>query len=1290
VVEKACKALTGVVAMLFAWVLIAGISASAQVTGLATMSGPITDTSGAVIVGAQVTATNDATNVSQNSITNSTGYYELDSLTPGIYKIAVTAPGFEKLVREGITLEAAARLNVPLSLSAGRVNATVTVNADASMINTDSGSQGQVLTARQAESLPVNGGNSFQFMEIAPGIQSANSQTYSMDGTLMWNGVSNFGTAGIIGVNEYSLDGAPNEGSGRGNAISLSVDELGEQKMDVSGYDASVGHTMGVAITQTTKNGTNDVHGTLRAIYQNRRWAAMQHFQGLNYQHELYVNNCTNGPSTSEECAQVQNLYGQPGVHENNDGFAIGGPVFIPKLYDGRNKFFWFTSYDNDIFSDASANTINIPTLRERTGDFSDLPQQTGPAPAAFQAACGANAPYFGQYQIYNPTSVVWSTGTTPSRSPVCGNNLATAGLLTTNAMAKLYNSLMPTPSNSNATGSNYTYEALQPQTFRQFTQRFDYALNSNNHIFFRWTRAVYSKIGDGFTTGDVDYSQEGRWIDTGAANWNHIFNASTNLDVTVGATSYKDNCCQYPGENAYTPSQFGLPSYADTYGAQASGNMMPEMEVSNYQTLGSIDDGAQVYRTLAVRANLTHVQAHHTIRAGFEWRSQNYSRSPQGNLNGLYTFDDTYTQQNNGTNPAYSQNNTGLAYAALMMGIQTNSAVSLQASESVSTPFYAGYIGDTWRVTRKLNIIPGIRFEFEHGPTEKHNQQIVGWNANAALPIAAPANSAYQPIYAGASAAEQAVLPTSLTIQGGPEYAGVNGAPTDQFVSDYRFLPRLAVAYQITPATVIRGGYGLFFDTLNALEQGGTPGSGAPGTPGSLLATNWSTDQDGFSASTSVPSSTTYGTNFLPGVSPLSNPFPENANGTQFNAPIGSAAGDMYYVGASPSIYSHGMVPAREHRASFSVQRQLGASTLLEVAWVGSYTTHIPLLRSYSYTPAQFYTSWVGMQPNVAASQLLGSTLPNPFQLSNFASIASSNPAAYNLMSLEGFFTSASTTVGNLVHANPQGGLSLYQSIGASKFQELQVNVNRRYKHGLTFMTAFQWNSQRVMDWFVNGFDTYPSWRLGNNSAPFRLTAEGVYELPFGRNKKWANTGWQSAIFGGFQLNATYEVSPGAMINWGSEWYIGKMDAANIQLKHPIFHNDIEGGNNYIQWINPGNVTATYNANGSCTYSGQGFVANPQCQPNYNTTEFPPYISGVRAKGPDQVQASVQRTFHLRNRLSLETRFEAYNILNRQVFSAFPNTVPTSPQFGEVTGDGAANGSGNARWIDISGKLRF
>ncbi|MDR3725206.1 MAG: carboxypeptidase-like regulatory domain-containing protein [Terracidiphilus sp.] len=398
--------------------------ANAQVTGLASLSGTVTDPTGAVIVGAQVVVTNTETQVTHRSATNPTGYFEVNDLITGPYSVTVTYPGFEKLMRNGITLRADAHVNVPLHLRLGSDATTVVVNGDASLLNRDSGTNGQVLTHHEMDAEPVNSSNTMQFIEIAPGVQSQFSQTYSMGSTLGWNGVSKMGTAGLLGANEYSLDGAPNVGNTRGNAISLSSDEIGEMKIDVSGFDAAVGHTLGINVTQTIQNGTNNLHGSVRAIYVNKHWAAMQHFQGLTYRHQEAIDGCTNGPSTSAQCLSDEYRYGLPGTHEHNDGFGIGGPVFIPKIYDGRKKFFWFTGYDNNLYQDTSVNSDTIPTAAERGGDFSALPTTTSNIPTAFTSACGTGTAYYGQYQIYNPYTVKLDSNGVPRRTPVCGNVL--------------------------------------------------------------------------------------------------------------------------------------------------------------------------------------------------------------------------------------------------------------------------------------------------------------------------------------------------------------------------------------------------------------------------------------------------------------------------------------------------------------------------------------------------------------------------------------------------------------------------------------------------------------------------------------------------------------------------------------------------------------------------------------------------------------------------------------------------------------------------------------------------
>jgi hypothetical protein len=871
----------------------------------------------------------------------------------------------------------------------------------------------------------------------------------------------------------------------------------------------------------------------------------MQHFQGLNYRYQLANAGCTNGNS-SPKCLAVKDQYGQPGTHMNLYAGTVGGPVFIPKLFDGRNKFFFFVGLDGNTWIDASVKNASIPTIQQRSGDFSDLPSTTTSIPAAYVTACGAGTPYYGQYQIFNPFSITLDSSGVPRRAPFCGNKIS-ANLMTAqvNPMITLYNSVLPTPTQNSPTGNNYTYTNANFQEFKQFTQRMDYAVSENNHVYFRWSRFHYQNRMRGFTVGNMDENDGDRWATIGSFGWNHVFNPRTNLNITGGASQYTTIPNTYPGYNKHAPSSVGLPSYLDSY-ASSGGAVptLPTLTISNYSGIGATNTSAQIFRTLAFGSNLTRVQGSHTIRAGVEWQQQNFAHPQQANTSGNYTFNDTYTQQNNGTDKTYTQQNTGLAYAAFLLGIPSTSSVAIGSPVSIDTPYYAFYVADTWRVSGKLTINAGVRYEYEFAPAEKHNHLIVGWDANASLPISAPANTAYSAVRSGATAAQQAALPSSLVIQGGPMYAGANGAPTRMFVNNYRVMPRLSAAYRITPNTVLRAGYGLFYDTINAHGANANPVATVGGAAGTWGGFTFGNNQDGYSTSTSANSSPTgvYGANFTPGSSPLSDPFP-TVNGSRFNVPIGNSAGAMYYLGSAPAgnpgIYDRGMVPARANRVYVGVQRQFGASTMVEVAYMGSFVTNILEAPNMAHVPASFFTG--GAQPNTANNTLLSSTVKNPFAIGNFSSLAGTNAAAYGMMSLNSYFTSSSITVANLVKSNPQmTGLTVYNHDGQSNFHELQVNVTRRYAQGLTVMGALQINHQQDRDYYANPFDSSLSWEPSNNSLPYRLTAVGLYQLPLGYGRKWMNSGWGSRILGGFQLGGSYELQPGLLLNWGNLFYLG------------------------------------------------------------------------------------------------------------------------------------------------------
>ncbi|HEY2018708.1 MAG TPA: carboxypeptidase-like regulatory domain-containing protein [Bryobacteraceae bacterium] len=1279
------------------WLL--GSSASAQVNGQGTLSGTVADPTGAVVVGAQVTITNVATGVSYSKVTNSTGYFETDNLNPGTYKVSVISPGFTNLVRAGIILEADARLNIPLKLNPG-ATATITVSTENTQLNTETASFGQVLTTKQVQDLTVSGSNPTWLALIAPGTQANVSQAASTGdgGGLIWSGLTqDFGTMGQIGKNEFSLDGAPNMTGGRQIAMNQSPDSIGEMKMDVNGYDASIGHTLGVNVTATTKGGTNKLHGSVREAYTDTRWQGLNSIQGRNYKYLQSQIPCPNGATTNAACYNLENKSGNPGTNANNADASLGGPVYIPGLIKGRNKFFFFVSGIVDNFAGAGGGSATLPTTPELTGNFADYPTTTPPAgfiagttsSKGVQGTCPTGTPYYGQYQLYNPYSTVIDSAGVPRRTPLCGNMIP-SNLLTNSAMTKFYNSVIPSVTVPSTGSANYAYTSITPQTFRDITTREDWKINSKNDVFARYAWQRYTKTTNSPLAGNLGREAEDRYIQLASIGWNYTINDRTNLNVTLSGTGYKNTCCYYPGFDALNPSTLGLPSYTGAY-AQATdpGYLeLPVLSINSYAGIGNNGSPTNDSRDFRLSGDITHVAGRHTIRAGAEGRLQNYSQIINGSgtvgvngqnistgVSGSYAFDNTYTQENNGSDSNFSQSNFALSYAAFLMGVHTNAAVALNAPQSFHSPYYGIYGDDTWRVTPRLTLVPGLRFELEDGLVEKHNQQIVGWDPNADLSlISGPANAAYAATLAAATPAQVAVLPTSLTIKGGPMYAGVNGNPSTAYVNSYRFMPRLGATYQLNRRMVLRAGYGLFFDTLNALNA--TNG----GTTSSLA------DQDGFSTSTSVPSSTTFGTNFTPGVSPLSDPFPANAGGARFNTPVGSSAAQYYYLGAGPTITDHALTPARENRGSIGVQIAFDPHTVLDVSYNIARTTNLTLNKNNAYTPQNFYSG--GQQTNSATATLLGQLVPNPFYIGNFSSLAGSNPAAYSVISHSSYYTSKTISVGNLVRAYPQmSGFTEREPLGSSNFQEVLFALTHRMSHGVSLTASFEVNDQHDKDFFWNAFDPLPTSEPSNSSEPTRFTMEEVWQLPFGKGNPWANSGWKNALFGGFQIDTSYELQPGQLVNFNNLFYEGNATGSAIKLASPVWNMPGPQSSDYIQWLNPGNVTATFNA-GTCTYSGTGFVTNSQCQPNaYNFRVFPTRVNGVRAMGMNNVNGNVARTFHLWENMNLETTFLVYNVFNHQGFGG-PNASPTNGNFGRVTGDGFPQAG--ARWVYIQGRLQF
>jgi hypothetical protein len=886
-----------------------------------------------------------------------------------------------------------------------------------------------------------------------------------------------------------------------------------------------------------------------------------------------------------------------------------------------------------------------------------------------------------------------------PSRLPFCGNVIPSS-LISTLPLIKTINSYLPAPNfGTNSTGNNFIYEAGSYNTYREVTNRYDYAVNNADHLFFRWSRGHYTLHNSTFLQNNFMGYHQDKWIDTGALGWSHILSQKTFVDVTVGATSYNGGGFTYPSEQQL-PSSLGLPTYVDQYAGQYA--QFPILSISGYQQIGGTDFNNPIYRSFAVRGNLTTVRGTSTWRAGAEWRQQHVDIGGPGAGNttlgpsGQYSFDNTYVQQNDGTSPGginYTTTNSGLPYASFLLGIQSTSTATIVPQTARSNPYFAFYAGDTWRVTRKLTIVPGIRYEFEYGPTEKHNRMIVGWDPNAQLTFAPAVQAAYQVTLASVTAAQRAVMPATLPLRGGPIYAGVNGASTRQWENNWRFLPRIGAAYSINSTTVLRAGAGLYFDTFNVLNESST------------------IDTDGFSQTTGpVQSSTVFGTDFVPGTSPLSNPFP-SSNGTRFVPAIGSALGADYYAGSNATIgiYPHDRRPARSARVQLSVEHQFGRSLVVQAAYVGSRTTDITLdgnsnnTRTYAAgfqtataVPGSFYVG--GNQPNSANNNLLGANVANPFYIANLSGLQTSDPVYYNVLSKSSYVTSKTISIANLVKSNPQlNTLRLYPSVGTSQFQEFQVNISKRISNGLVANLAYQKNLQLDRDFYENQFDTRPSLESTLISPPWRLTASWVYTLPFGRGQSFAKSGVMAAILGGYKLSGSWETNPGTLLTFSGNgspngtpniFFIG--DPNSIRIKNNTSFNT-SGTVPTIYGFNAQAVTATATTVSgitNCSYSGTGFVLNSSCQPNnYNLRNFPRHVEGVRAEDLENWNANFGRILNPNERFKVEARADFYNIFNHQRVAMVGGGQmnPTNGQFGQVTSD-----NGNGREVILQVLMTF
>ncbi|MGA2262395.1 MAG: hypothetical protein ABSH28_13290 [Acidobacteriota bacterium] len=825
----------------------------------------------------------------------------------------------------------------------------------------------------------------------------------------------------------------------------------------------------------------------------------------------------------------------------------VCGPVYIPKLIDGRNKLFFYVSYSKltSIAPPSATPIYTVPTEAERHGDLSALLNvPTNPS----------------QYIIYDPRSAKLVNGhVTRTAFP---NNIIPPSMMN-NPIAKFYSQLYPLPNNPaglvQPDGTQNFYDAGQANNdyFPDFMNRIDYNINARHRLNGRWYfNARNSDQYDwAHSTPLKGVESNGLYRPTRGGSLDYLFTLSAHnlLDITASISQYSEGS-KKPIDFQYNAQAVGLSSYIDQ--KAGSSDVLPWINIAGVANAASTSFiGApglnQRGTTEQWAIKMTTIKGNHTFKYGWEERRYHYaSVNPLGNTTGYYQFSNNYDKQADNT-ASGNTTTTGLGYASFLMGLPNSITLDTNDTGYWSTPYHALYFQDDFRVTSRLHIGFGLRFEREGGTSERFNRGLEGqYDFSYVPPYAQAVEASYASLLSGTSSAiktlQQGMPASSFKVAGGVTYLGQK---YDNYTSGTnRYLPNASLAYQITNKTVLRAGAGLFADTYNAMNSSSrTPQNGYSQTTSTIL-----TQDNGLTFCCGVGAAANLGA-----ANPMMDPFPVLPSGSRWVMPYGNTLGSDILGGQGFTFYPRDYAPTWALRYSIGIQRELHGNHKVEVSYSGSYASQ-PFTRNLSPLPGQYWNYNTQWDANVAAvDNAMKATVANPFA-AGLAAMKTANPTLYNYLSNIGMFTGTTLQVQQLLRAYPNAGFSLNQTNaqrGHVVDNEIRIMYTKRMSKGIqsNVQYAHMWGRQQ---WLPNQFDQRPAWQLNSNIRPNRLVWTAVYDLPFGKGRQWLTQGPLQHVVGGWTLSWIYTYQTGPLISMGNLFNYGTIDQIVQALNHDSIHS--------------------------------------------------------------------------------------------------------------------------------------
>jgi hypothetical protein len=991
---------------------LATISLQAQTTN-GSIQGTVTDPNGGAIPGASVTARNLDTGLTQSTTTTEAGIYSLPNLPPGRYSVIVEAPNLKKYSREGVTVATGSTVSLDIPMQLGAVSESVTVAADASQLETTTSEIGATVEPTLVANLPLQVAgtirNPVQFIELIPGFVGSvdNNPGSNSSDDFKVNGGQEGGTDILVDGVSISLV-SPNTQWNKG----VSTDAVAEFRVLQSNFSPEYGQSGDGIVSLTVKSGTNQLHGSAYDFFRNNA---------------LDANSWKN------------NLQGAPrNVDTQNDfGATIGGPVFIPKVYNGKNKTFFFFAYEGFRFRTGGNQTITLPNEDFRKGNFSAL------CTAGFTNGICNNL----NNQLYDPTTHAAIPGDVLTNDP----NF-TPSKVTTNVFGLL-------PPTTGALTNNVPNHTISSTTANLYDVKIDHIFSEKHRIsggfdYDNTNTGGTSALGPIFGQSVPQDTRYARITD------NYVFSPTVVNQAMFGFSR------RFRGEISNSLG-LGYPAKIGLTGVQET--TFPCFNWDNFSTALSNCNASQfadnVYQ---INEAVSWVKGKHTFKFGGEIRMLQFNVRRLQNTSGAFFFDSAQTSSTGGALGV-----GGNSVASSLFGLSNTTNLSYGNFSGVRYKDFAMYAQDTYRFSSKLTLNYGLRYDIDLPAAEAFDRFSM---VDPKLPNPNAGNILGAYTYFGSG-------------------TGRNGRKRPQDIYYKAFGPRVGFAYSINAKTVVRGGYGIYYE---ALKEGSFA------------------DQDGLGFFNSQSVSVTNGgptqidngiTHILPPTGPFT-PGGQNGNGGVITVPANSGR------------------PADIQTWNLDVQRQVTNNLMVSVAYVGSKGTHLPAL---NIIPNQVNPSFLtlGSELTMPSSCLVANTCPK--------SVAAGLTLPY-----AGF----TGNINQLLRPFPQYGNFNQEDnsftpdrTGNSTYNAMQMQVNKRFAQGLSFLVSYT-VSKNITDADsagpgVSGFIGTNSF-IGENSynrkaekavsqldTPQSLVASFFYELPLGHGKRYMNEGGvKDRVVGGWYVS--------------------------------------------------------------------------------------------------------------------------------------------------------------------------